>query len=596
MLKGDEEGLDDGVKSQPLVKLYSNEIEEGMSGSAVLDLETGKVVGIVSLHHPSNKNSYIDNKLNFAIPVSSILNNSKSAQILKEKNHGLKPIYDFVQKIGEEGVLKYEKLPDLYVPPLNYGKIKEALLENKIVFITGPPEYGKTYTAVHLLWEYFNKGYEPIWFKVGEINQQYKRSEIRGEFSFIEKYLKPHHVIYYEDPFGKTEYEVKIDEGIVRNIASIIESVETSKKDVYVVITSREEVFKEFEDKKTGRVDLKKFERKLSIKNSYTYEKRKEMLLNHASIRDSKWKDDKDLANTVFKTIKKDESKLPTPLNIEQFALATSANKVLDKHNLLNKMDEKSIETSSSFAQEIDLMLDDKILLLTFPFISSSFSMDFVKYLYNKLIPSIIDKREQAWEFDKVVEWFKDDKIDIRPNWWGESSMQFSHPSYYDALKNAISSFNNTVTKTGRILIKVLYELSDEKLDIFNASSVGSTVDGNFDKLPEHVRNELLLKMADKKDASKFSVAWAVAGNFDKLPEKVQNLLFKMADYKDAAASSVASVLPYNYIRPQAMENLLFKMADYKDTTSPVIWAVDEWFDKLPEHVRKQIFYKINSK
>jgi len=85
MLKGDEEGLDDGVKSQPLVKLYSNEIEEGMSGSAVLDLETGKVVGIVSLHHPSNKNSYIDNKLNFAIPVSSILNNSKSAQILKEK-------------------------------------------------------------------------------------------------------------------------------------------------------------------------------------------------------------------------------------------------------------------------------------------------------------------------------------------------------------------------------------------------------------------------------------------------------------------------------------------------------------------------------
>jgi len=41
------------------------------------------------------------------------------------------------------------------------------------------------------------------------------------------------------------------------------------------------------------------------------------MLLNHASIRDSKWQQDKALADTVFETMKKDESKLPTPLNIE---------------------------------------------------------------------------------------------------------------------------------------------------------------------------------------------------------------------------------------------------------------------------------------
>jgi len=336
LLEG-EKNDGDGVKSQPLIKLYSDEIEEGMSGAAVLDLETNRVVGIVSLHHPSAKNVDIDNKLNFAIPIASMLDNSKSAQILKEKNVGLRPIYDFVRMIGEEGVLKYEKMPDLYVLPLNYGEIKESLSENKIVFITGPPEYGKTYTAVHLLWEYFNQGYEPEWFKVGEIKPQDRRSEIRGELSYVEKHLKPRHIIYYEDPFGKTEYEVDIEEGIIRNIASIIEIVERSKKDVYVIITSREEVFKEFEDKKTGRVDLKKYEKKLSIKNSYDYGKRKKMLLNHASIRDSKWKDDKDLANTVFETIEKDESKLPTPLNIEQFALSTSSYEILDKDDLLKK-------------------------------------------------------------------------------------------------------------------------------------------------------------------------------------------------------------------------------------------------------------------
>jgi len=334
----EEEEHDNRIRSQPLIKLFSDEIEEGMSGAAVLDLETSKVVGIVSLHHPSNKNNDIDNKLNFAIPISSILDNSKgvAASILKEKNPGLKPIYDFIRKIGEVGVLKYEKLPDLYVPPLNYKEIKASLLKNKIVFITGPPEFGKTYTAVHLLWEYFNQGYEPIWFKVGEIKPQDKRSEIRGEFSDIEKYLNRENlktpcIIYYEDPFGKTEYEVNIDEGIERNIASIIETVERSKEDIYVIITSREEVFKEFEDKKIGQVDLKDYEKKLSIKNSYSYEKRKEMLLNHASIRGSKWQQDKELADTVYETIKKDERKLPTPLNIEQFALATSGEKILDK-------------------------------------------------------------------------------------------------------------------------------------------------------------------------------------------------------------------------------------------------------------------------
>jgi len=235
-------------------------------------------------------------------------------------------------------------------------------------------------------------------------------------------------------------------------------------------------------------------------------------------------------------------------------------------------MDEKSRETSSSFAQEIDLMSEDKILLLTFPFISSIFSMDFVKYFYNKLIPSIFGDEEQAWKFDKVVDWFKDDKIDIIPrwypvkiediipNWKGKNNIQFSHPSYYDALKNAISSSNKTVTKTGRILIKVLYILSYYK-GFDAAGEVAYAVAYNFDKLPEHVRNELLLKLAENK-YSAGAVAYAVSLHFDKLPEKVQNLLFKLVKNK-VEADSVDSAIAYN-------------------------------FDKLPEHVRKKILKKFS--
>jgi hypothetical protein len=59
---------------------------------------------------------------------------------------------------------------------------------------------------------------------------------------------------------------------------------------------------------------------------------------------DCKWSKDKDLTNTVLEAIKA-ETKLPTPLNIEQFAIST-AKKVLDKDRLLEKINAKSIETA----------------------------------------------------------------------------------------------------------------------------------------------------------------------------------------------------------------------------------------------------------
>lgn len=84
----------DDKDSPPLIQLDSGEIEEGMSGAAVLDLDLGKVVGIISLHYPRNT---VDTKLNFAISISSILEDSKAGAILKAKNPGLKLILEFVR-------------------------------------------------------------------------------------------------------------------------------------------------------------------------------------------------------------------------------------------------------------------------------------------------------------------------------------------------------------------------------------------------------------------------------------------------------------------------------------------------------------------
>jgi hypothetical protein len=72
-----------------------------------------------------------------------------------------------------------------------------------------------------------------------------------------------------------------------------------------------------------------------------------------------------------------------------------------------------------------------------------------------------------------------------------------------------------------------------------------STV-SNFNKLPETIRNELLLKVAENKDAA-WSVASSVASKYDKLPENVQNLLFKMADNEGTAGGVAEAIKPGNY-------------------------------------------------
>jgi hypothetical protein len=125
-----------------------------MSGAAVLDLDLGKVVGIISLHYPRNT---VDTKLNFAISISSILEDSKAGAILKAKNPGLKLILEFVREIGSESIWLRE-LEDLYIAPKEYQEVEKTLEVQHIVFTTGSKEYWKTYTAIKLLWEYYRRG------------------------------------------------------------------------------------------------------------------------------------------------------------------------------------------------------------------------------------------------------------------------------------------------------------------------------------------------------------------------------------------------------------------------------------------------------
>jgi hypothetical protein len=134
----------------------------------------------------------------------------------------------------------YRRINDVYVQPVNYENIIQKLFSNRIIFLTGDAESGKTYTAAKLLWEFSERGYEPVYI-YGRIGPE----RIKSGFAIIhlEAGVKPQQIIYFEDPFGKNYYERNevLERQFANSLAEILKSENT-----LVVVTSRSEVYKEF--------------------------------------------------------------------------------------------------------------------------------------------------------------------------------------------------------------------------------------------------------------------------------------------------------------------------------------------------------------
>ena len=495
-----------------------------------------------------------------------------AADINKVQQRGR--VFEFLEKIGYAGSKCYGRVDEVYVPPSEYEEMARTLHERKILFITGTPEYGKTYTAVRLMWEFYNRGYEPRWILGGESAE---RKKVRRRLEDIGAVLKPGRIIYFEDPFGKTIYERR--EGLEREIGTIVDTIR-QVGDVYVIITSREEVFKEFKKEKLSAAELQEFEKKLNIKNpSYDYEKRKEILLKWAGEKNCKWLGTKKLKELVLKSLK-DEKTLPTPLCIKNFAVATF--NIDQEDELKQKMEEKSQETAKAFAEEIKNMGDDKILFLSFFFVYDYFEVEFVKEAYQELVEEL--NLKDVWGFDELLDWFKDDKIDSSDKYIG-----FSHPSYSEALPYLLVKDRYITRINKEIFSKLLFKLSENDATVWD---VAWAVRANFGRLPEDIRNELLLKLSEN-DKVVWDVVSTVAYNYGKLPENVRNLLFKFSE-KDETAWVVAEAVADNFDKlPETVRNLLFKLSEKE--AAAVARAVARNFDELPVEVRNELLLKIST-
>lgn len=163
----------------------------------------------------------------------------------------------FTQKVAHDDE-RYKRIDELYVPPVEYEEIIEILAKKNIVFIVGDPGIGKTYTAVKILKNYFEKGYEPIWFAGLEKEERELQSKVLIDFIPSEN-----QIVYFEDPFGRTAFERR--DSLFQVFSPLLDKL--SNLNCKVIITSRKEIFETFSKESLLEADVLRLKKELNIRN-----------------------------------------------------------------------------------------------------------------------------------------------------------------------------------------------------------------------------------------------------------------------------------------------------------------------------------------
>ena len=489
----------------------------------------------------------------------------------------------FLEKVGCSNSKWYGRIEELYVAPIEYEEIRRTLKNNRIILITGTPEYGKTYTAVRIMWEYYEDGYEPVWIQGRE---EIERIKVREALENIGSQLKSGRIVYFEDPFGKTRYEKR--ENLEREVGTVFDSIK-HVENCFVVITSREEVFKEFEKEQLSAKDLKDIEIKLNIKKpSYDYDRRKEILLKWAETDNCRWLELDNLKNGLL-DILKDKRFLPTPLSIRDFVIATT--KTVDSFELAKQLVEKSEVTSKVFAKEIQGMTDDKILFLSFPLLSSHFKVEFVRNAYEQFVQTL--ELRDAWDFDRLLNWFREDKVDIKDGY-----LQFAHPSYSESLSHILKDNGNFTAVNERILTKLLFWLVNSRvssIEMLAAGDISVLILRNFGGFPGDPEQLLLIKLSESVEVAGL-IAIASIRFYDSLPEDfVAALLLKLSENMEMAKAIAWDLIhDYDKLPEDFVTALLLKLSENMEMAKVIAWDLIHDYDKLPEDFVTALLLKLS--
>jgi len=347
-------------------------------------------------------------------------------------------IHRFLRAIGlpsqiEEPRSRYLHLPELYVRPEEYDRIRAILAKHHTVVIAGEPHMGKTYTALHLLWERFQDGWHVVHMKRDGLADALRQCN-HDMSEFTSRHIEERCLLHLDDPFGETEYQPLGP--LQKDLSSLVHEVQRHD-DCALIITSRIGIFNEAMDHLEGAALFREMgvEADIRVHTSYSEETRREVLERYLNLYEPPWAADGALREAA---LAKAPSILEAPHNLELFARRSEG--ISDKAGLLN-FAHSCTEIVSALAEWIArLAIEDQLLLIfTESFDTAGYLSDLAKF-YRKVLAFAYEKGlvghipRTAWE--SAFARLRDIIAENEQGYYlrGDSLLYFVHPSYSEAL------------------------------------------------------------------------------------------------------------------------------------------------------------------
>lgn len=332
----------------------------------------------------------------------------------------------FIQKVAHDDE-RYKRIDELYVPPIEYEEIIGLLREKSIVFIIGDPGIGKTYSAVKILKEFFEKGYEPIWFAGLEKEEREVQSKILSDFSPSDK-----QIVYFEDPFGRTAFERR--DSLFQVFSPLLDKL--SHLNSKVIITSRKEIFELFSKESLLEKEVLQLKKELNIRNPSYNTEGLCLIFNKLASMASDFFDVEEYRNLVYDAIK--NGKIATPLAIRDLVFVSK--NIKSKQTLLEHIERRGNETVKVFALEILASAISAKLILYLTFFSGTKGKPFLSDLFTSVSKQLMNLNFHVASFSFNIEIRS--QIGYRIEQFGsiKSAYKFSHPVYEEALASLIVS------------------------------------------------------------------------------------------------------------------------------------------------------------
>lgn len=346
---------------------------------------------------------------------------------------------EFIKRIAHDDE-RYKRIDELYVEPKEFNEIKNILVNKNIIFIIGDPGIGKTYTAVKLLKEYYELGYQPIWIAGLEKEERDLQSKVIRDFE-----PGSNQIVYFEDPFGRTAFEKR--DSLYQIFSPLMDKLTASN--CKVIITSRKEIFERFTKESLLEQEVLHLKSELNVTNpSYDIQGLREIFNKLGSIY-CEWFDEKDFRNLVYDAI--ENSKLSTPLSIRDLISVSHSTK--SKDILKEQINRRTNDIVKVFALEIMTTSISAKLILYLVYFCGSKGKPFLSQLYQTVSYDLISINLPITKFSFNIDIRTQIGYRIQHFGFLKSAFRFTHPIYEEALANLILS-----DKTCEIVAKTIFD------------------------------------------------------------------------------------------------------------------------------------------